>query len=100
MSETPQGTWLGGARKVASGSIAQGFWLRDRKVGSQVISEDRSRPWERNSWGSYGRKKKGQRQDERESTQIQVKFGLEKGASSLPCLSLGDDSEARREAEM
>ena len=30
-------------RKVASGSATQSLWLRNRKVGSQVISEDRSR---------------------------------------------------------
>ena len=30
-------------RKVASGSATQILWLRDRKVGSQVIGEDRSR---------------------------------------------------------
>ena len=29
-------------RKVASDSAMQGLWLGDRKVGSQVISEDRS----------------------------------------------------------
>ena len=30
-------------RKVASGSATLGFWLGDRKVGSQVIGEDLSR---------------------------------------------------------
>ena len=30
-------------RKVASGSAAQGLWLGNRKVGSQVIRKDRSR---------------------------------------------------------
>ena len=25
---------------VASGSATQGFWLRERKVGSQVVGED------------------------------------------------------------
>ena len=29
--------------KIASGSATQGLWLRDRKLGSQVIDEDRSR---------------------------------------------------------
>ena len=29
--------------KVASGSAEQGLWLGDRKMGSQVIGEDRSR---------------------------------------------------------
>ena len=29
--------------KVVSGSAAQGLWLRERKVGSQVIGDDRSR---------------------------------------------------------
>ena len=35
-SETPQGTWLGGAQR---GSL----WLRNGKVGSQVSGIDRSR---------------------------------------------------------
>ena len=39
-NETPQDTWLG---KKASGSATQGLWREDRKVGSQVIGEDRSR---------------------------------------------------------
>ena len=29
--------------KVTSGSATQGLWLGDRKVGSQVIGEDRCR---------------------------------------------------------
>ena len=29
--------------EVASGSAGQGLWLGDRKVGSQVIGEDRRR---------------------------------------------------------
>ena len=29
--------------KVVSSSAAQGLWLRERKVGSQVIGDDRSR---------------------------------------------------------
>ena len=31
----PQGTWLF--------SAMQGLWLRNRKVGSQIVGEDRSR---------------------------------------------------------
>ena len=30
-------------RKVAAGSTTQGLWLRNRKVGSQLSGEDRSR---------------------------------------------------------
>ena len=30
-------------RKAASGSATKGFWLRNRKVGSQVSGIDRSR---------------------------------------------------------
>ena len=33
--------------RVASGSATQGLWLGDRKVGSQVIGIDRSRPGRR-----------------------------------------------------
>ena len=47
--------------KVASGSAAQGLWLGDRKVGSQVISEDRNR---------FPGRRKCQPQNEGESTQI------------------------------
>ena len=36
-SQTPKGKWL---RKVASGSTMQSFWLGDRKVEFQVVSED------------------------------------------------------------
>ena len=37
-----QGTWLGGAQRIASGSATQGLWLRSGKVGSQVRDVDRS----------------------------------------------------------
>ena len=41
--------------KVAFGSATQGLWLRDRIVGSQVISEDRSQFPGRRTVGKVGR---------------------------------------------
>ena len=96
-SETPQGTWLGGAQEVASGSATQGLWLRNGKVGSQVSDIDRSRfPGRRTAgevrrggrrgrWASDIAKKRVYR--------FRVRFGWKRRASRLPCLSLdlGDD---------
>ena len=41
-SETPPGTWHGGAQKGSSGSATQGLWLRNGKMGFQVSGVDRS----------------------------------------------------------
>ena len=41
--------------KVASGSATQGLWLGDRKMGSQVIGEDRSRLARRGTAGEVRR---------------------------------------------
>ena len=42
-NKTPQGTWLGGARKITSGFVTKSLWLGNGKVGSQVIGKDQSR---------------------------------------------------------
>ena len=52
--------------KVASGSATQGLWLRDRKVGSQVIGEDWSRFPGRGTVG----KLREEEDEEEESIQI------------------------------
>ena len=44
--------------KVASGSATQRFWLGDRKVGSQVIGENRSRLPVRGTAGEVTRKRR------------------------------------------
>ena len=44
--------------KVASGFAAQGLWLADRKVGSQVVGEDRSQLPGR---GTVGEVRRGER---------------------------------------
>ena len=104
-SETPQGTWLGGARKVASGSVTQGLWLGDRKVGSQVIGQDRSRYPGRRTIGKLGEK------DEKEEPATERRrkytdFGLDLGereeqvACHASALALAMTNEACREAEM
>ena len=78
--------------KVASGSATQGLWLRDRKVESQVIGEDRGRFPGRRTVGEVRRE--GRRASKRAKKKIYrfgVTFGQERRASRLPCLSLGDD---------
>ena len=42
MSETPQGTWLGGPQRGSSDSATQSLWLRNGKVGSQVSGINQS----------------------------------------------------------
>ena len=80
--------------KVASGSITQGLWLGDRKVGSPVIGEDRSRlP----GIGTVGKVWRGERtasdRAKERAHRFRIRFGRERRASRLPCLifGLGDD---------
>ena len=56
--------------KVAHGSATQSLWLEDRKVGSQVIGEDRSRLPGRGTVGENRGREKCQRQNEGENMQI------------------------------
>ena len=41
-NETPQARGTAKLGQVASGSTTQGLWLENRKMGSQVVYEDRS----------------------------------------------------------
>ena len=77
---------------IVSGSATQGVWLGDRRVRSQVIDEGRSRiP------GRGAVRREGRRASDRTKKKVhrfRVRFGLERKASRLPCLSLGDDRVA------
>ena len=55
--------------QVASGFVTQGLWVGNKKVGSQVVGEDRSRLPERETVGKV-RRKKSQRQNEGENSPI------------------------------
>ena len=82
--------------KVASGSATQSLWLRDRKVRFQAIGEDRSR------FPGRGKVREVRREERRASNRakervyrFRVRFGREKIASRLPCLSLGLGDDRR-----
>ena len=80
--------------EVATSSTTQGLCLGDRKVRSQVIGENQSRLHRRGTVGKV--RKRGKRASDRRKKTVQrfrVKFGKERIASRLPCLSfgLGDD---------
>ena len=88
--------------KVASDYAMQGLCLENRKVRYQVIGKDQSRlPGRGTVEEVRGRKmrKKSQQQNKGESTQFRVRFGREKRASRLPCLSLGDDRRSTSRSE-
>ena len=82
--------------KVAFGSASQGLWLRDRKVGSQVIGEDRSRfPGRRTVWEI---RRGGRRTSNRVKNKVYrfgVRFGRKRRASCLRCLNLGLGNDRR-----
>ena len=74
MSETPQGVWLGRARK---GSLWLCYAVSLAGRQKSGISGNRRRPkptpWERNSWGTQKRRKmrkKSEQHNGGESTQI------------------------------
>ena len=82
--------------KVASGSATQGLWLKDSKVGSRVIDEDRSRLPGRETVREVRRG--GRRASKRSKERVhrfRVKYGRERRASCLPCLSLGLGDDRR-----
>ena len=92
--------------KVASGSATQGLWLGDRKVGSQVIGEDRSRLFVR---GTVGEIRRGARWEEkptteqkREYTDLGINLGEkeEQVACHASALTLVITDEACWEAEI
>ena len=86
-------------RKVVSCSATQGLWLKYRKVESQAIGEDRSRLLGRGTVGEVSRTGRcGRRASDRTKDRVhrfRVRFGPERRASRLPCLSLGFGDERR-----
>ena len=86
---------------VACGSATQGLWLRDRKVRSQVVGENRSRFPGKRTVGEVrrGRRRASERAKKR-VYRFRIRFGRERGASHLPCLSpgLGDDRQSTSES--
>ena len=85
-SETPQGTWLGGAQRGS-------FWLRNGKVRSQVSGIDRSRfPGRRTVREVRRGGRRGRRASDIAKKRVyryRVRLRWERRASRLPCLSLG-----------
>ena len=76
--------------KVASGSAMLGFWLGDRKVGSQAINEDQSRLLGSGTVGEVRRGGTGaSNRVKKRICRFGVRFGLKRRASHLPCLCLG-----------
>ena len=79
-------------REVASGCAAQGVWLRNGKVRSQVSGIDRSRIPGRRTVGKV-REKEGEEAEpaierRRECTDLGLDPGEREKASRLPCLDL------------
>ena len=85
--------------KIASGFATQSLWLRDIKVGSQLIGEDRSQLPGRGTVGEVGRGGRcGKRASDRAKEGVhryRVRFGRERRASRLPFLSLGLGNDRR-----
>ena len=82
--------------KVASCSASQGLWLGDRKVGFHEICEDRNRLPRR---GTVEEVRKGGRRSNNRTKEtvyrFRFRFGRERRASCLPCLSLGLGDDRR-----
>ena len=90
-------------KRVASGSATQGLLLGVRKVGSQVISEDRNRLLGRRTVGEVRRR--GRRASDRTKERIpRLGLDLDKREEQVLChgsaLVLAMIDEACREAEM
>ena len=92
--------------KVASGTATQGLWPRDRKVGYQVIGEDRSRLLGIETVGEISRGGKRERRAsnraKREYTDLRLDLGKRKEqvvCHALAC-ALAMRDVALREAEM
>ena len=79
---------------VGTGSAMQSLWREDRKVGSQVICKDRSRPLGEELLGKLGKTRKKSRKQNEGVHRFGVGFGKGRRASCLPCLSLGDDRQS------
>ena len=86
-------------REVASGTAAQGLWMRNGKVRSQVSGKDRSRFPGR---GTVRKVRRGERRGRRECTDLGLALGEreEQVICHASVLALAMTDEARREAEM
>ena len=83
-------------KKVASGSATQGLWLKDRKVGSQVIVVDRSRFPGKEQLGKLVEKEDEEDEPAKKRVyRFRVRFRRERRASRLPCLHLGLGDDRR-----
>ena len=84
--------WFGGARKGSR-------WLcyAGPLAGRSGISGNRRRPkptlWKRNSWKSLRERRASDRTNERVH-RFSVRFGRERRASHMPCLSFGKDRQS------
>ena len=85
--------------EVASGSAAQGLWLRNGKVGPQVSGINRSRFPGR---GTVRKVRRGRRRGRRASNRakkkvhrFRIRFRGKRSADRLPCLSLGLSNDRR-----
>ena len=67
-TEIPQGMWLGGYRRGSLWLCYEGLWLGDRKVGSQVVGENRSRLPGRRSFSEI--KREGRASDRTKETDL------------------------------
>ena len=93
-------------REVASGFAAQGLWLRNGKVRSQVSGIDRSRFPERRKLGKLGEEENEEGEPAIEPRKECTDLGLDLGEreEQVVChasaLALAMTDEARREVEM
>ena len=101
-SETPQGTWLGGARKGSLWLCYAGSLAERQKSGiSGNRRKPKSTPRERNSW-----EKLGEEEDEpaterkKEYTHLGLDLGEKEEQVVCHASALAMTDEARREAEM
>ena len=94
--------------EVAYGSVTQGLWLRNGKVGSQVIGEDRSRFPGKETVGKLGEEEDEEGEPETKQRREYTDLGLDLGEreeqvichASASALALAMTDEARRQAEM
>ena len=89
--------------KIVSGSTTHGLWLRDRKVESQVMGEDRSQFNGKGTVGMLGEEEEEPATEQRrEYTDLGLDLGEreEQVACRASALAMAMTDEARREAEM
>ena len=93
----------GGSRKVASVSGPKGFWLGDRKVGSQVIGKTKADSLGEEQLGKLGKNKEEPAIERRgEYKDLRLDFGgrEKQVACHVSTLALAKINEACRQAEM